>query len=97
MDALAERAAQWGVDREYTDARGERRTSPAAAIEKILDAVAPGRASPRQTAFPTTLILRRGKSLRPPLSGLPSDAMIGWRIAAGERTLASGAATPDDF
>jgi 4-alpha-glucanotransferase len=97
MDALAERAAQWGVDREYTDARGERRTSPAAAIEQILDAVAPGQASPRQTAFPTTVILRRGKPLRPPFSDLPADAMIGWRIAAGERTLASGAATPDDF
>lgn len=97
MEAFAERAAQWGVDREYTDARGERRTSPVGAIEKILEAVASGLASPRQNIFPTTLILRRGRPLQPPLPHLPADSMIGWRITAGERTLAAGAAPPDEF
>jgi 4-alpha-glucanotransferase len=96
-DALAERAAQWGVNREYTDARGERRTSPSDAIEKILEALAPGQAAPGKTLFPTTLILRRGRAVQPPLPDLPPDAIIGWRLAAGDRTVASGAAAPDEF
>jgi 4-alpha-glucanotransferase len=96
-EALVERAARWGVDREYTDARGERRNSPTVAIEKILDALAPGQAAPPQTDFPATLILRRGRPLAPPLPNLPPDAMIGWRLTADGRTVASGAATPDEF
>jgi 4-alpha-glucanotransferase len=96
MDPLAERAAQWGVDREYTDARGELRSSPPEALAKILEALASGHANPDPT-FPATFILRRGRQLQPPIPDLPPDAVIGWRVTSQTRTLAAGAAAPHEI
>src|SRR4051812_45598167 len=96
MDPLAERAAQWGVDREYRDARGELRTSPPDALAKILDALGSADASP-DSALPSTFILRRGRPLQPSMPDLPPDTVIGWRISSGTGPLAGGAAAPAEF
>src|SRR5215212_6244386 len=97
MDSLAERAARWGVDREYTDARGELRSSPSEALAKILDALASGQANPERS-IPSTFILRPGRPLQPPLPHLPGEATIGWRITAeGAATVAAGAAAAQEF
>src|SRR3954463_8814868 len=96
MDPLAERAAQWGVDREYRDARGELRTSPSDALAKILDALASTDAPPRGD-LPSTFILRRGRPLQPPMPDLPPDTVIGWRINSDARPLGGGAAAPSEF
>lgn len=96
MDLLAERAGQWGVDREYRDARGELRSSPPEALAKILDALASTDASPGE-ALPSTFILRRGRPLQPSLPELPADSVIGWRINSDAGALAGGAAAPSEF
>jgi 4-alpha-glucanotransferase len=93
MDPLAEPAAQWGVDREYRDARGELRTSPPEALTKILEALASAHPNPNP-ALASTFILRPGRQLQPPIPDLPPDAVVGWRITSQTRTLAAGASAP---
>jgi 4-alpha-glucanotransferase len=96
MDSLAERAARRGVDREYTDARGEIRSAPPEALEKILDALGNGRAG-QKTTLPSTLIMRRARGLRLSFPDLTPDTVIGWRITSGGRPLAAGSSEPPDF
>jgi 4-alpha-glucanotransferase len=87
MDRLAARAAEWGLEPDYYDARGTRRTVPEHALRRLLasldsqDVVSPPSRAP-------TLVWRRGRSHAIDLG--KSQGRADWRLTNAGREIASG-------
>jgi 4-alpha-glucanotransferase len=88
MDRTSELAAQWGIDTEYLDAYGCRRTADPDTVSRIIAAIASDRVSPR--LLPASIVFRRGRDQwlsLPPLAG-----PLHWSIFLEEQEIASGTA-----
>jgi 4-alpha-glucanotransferase len=88
MDRLAARAAEWGLEADYCDARGTRRTVPEHALRRLLASLdSQGIAAPNMEA--RTLVWRRERTRALDLEEGQSRAP--WRLTHADREIASGA------
>ena len=85
MDGLAARAAEWGVETEYSDARGTRRAVPEDALRRLL-ANLDSQHGTAGGGGARTLVWRRGRARVIDLD--EGDAR--WRLTDGDREVASG-------
>ena len=90
MDRTAERAAQWGIDSEYVDARGQPQKVDLEGLAKIVDAVAADHAAPPRRWLPATVFIRQIREPRIFLTGLP-PAGLRWVLLSVVGGVASGA------
>ena len=90
MDALAERAAAWGVDPEFVDARGVLRHVDAETIRRVIDVVSAGEARPSPRLLPLAIVARRGRTEPIAFRELPSDAAFRWTAISGATRIAEG-------
>src|SRR5438105_7599054 len=90
MDRLSELAAQWGIDSDYVDARGERRIADPEALAKIVDAVAADRVPPPERLLPATIIVRQGRPAQLDLPSLAHGVAVRWEILAADEPVAGG-------
>src|ERR1700730_12169185 len=89
MDDLAKRATEWGIEPEYIDARGERRTVELAALRRILAAIAGNREPPQHHLLPRTLVIRRGSEFSLPFKP-PEGARVHWRVIGRTNVVLEG-------
>jgi 4-alpha-glucanotransferase len=103
MDALAELAAEWGIERDYLDGQGFSRTVDRPTLRRILDIVSRGQSPPERRLLPAAVALRHGRGTAPALPDVPPSASIEWAVVSGEAKVAGGAAgsgawrLPDDL
>jgi 4-alpha-glucanotransferase len=90
MEALAERAAAWGVDPEFVDARGVLRHVDAETVRRVIDVVSAGEAPPSPRLLPPAIVARRGRTEPIAIRELPSDAACRWTVFSGVRRMAEG-------
>src|SRR3954447_3132904 len=90
MDRTAELAAQWGVDSEYVDARGQPQRVDTHGLSKIVEAVSSGHAPSPRRLLPSAVVLRQNREPRVFLIDAPPQGLRwevlgeGSRLAAGE-------------
>jgi 4-alpha-glucanotransferase len=88
MDRLAARAAEWGLEADYYDARGTHRTVPDHALRRLLASLdSPYAAAPRNVA--RTLIWRRGHTQSIDVDD--GESAASWRLTRAACELATGA------
>jgi 4-alpha-glucanotransferase len=87
MDRLAARAAEWGLQSQYYDARGTRRTVPERALRRLLASLDSHR-GPSSRSEPRTLIWRCERTRAIDLGG---QGRGHWHLTDGEREVAAGA------
>lgn len=103
MDALAELAAEWGIEPDYIDGRGLSRTVDRHILRRIVEILSGGQTPPKRRRLPPTVVLRRGRGTALALSDTPPSASIDWAVVSGEAKIASGTAPsgawrlPDDL
>jgi 4-alpha-glucanotransferase len=85
MSGISELAARWGIDTEYFDAYGKKRSPESAALSKIIAAVSYDRPTPRRV-LPSTIVFRRGRDASLPLAPLAGR----WTVLSGEQEIAAG-------
>jgi 4-alpha-glucanotransferase len=90
MEPVAELAAQWGVDCDYFDARGQRQVVDPESLARIVAAVADRRDPPRPRLLPPCVVVRRGGDSSIDLPGLQPCGRVRWEIVTPEETVASG-------
>jgi 4-alpha-glucanotransferase len=90
MEAIAERAAQWGIDTEYTDALGNQKVVDPDALAKIVEAVAADRDPPKPGTVPPVVVVRSGRDARLDVSAVSKPFVIRWDITADGATVAGG-------
>ena len=90
MDRTVERAAQWGIDSEYVDARGQPQKVDPEGLAKIVDAVAADQVAPQRRWLPATVFIRQNREPRIFLTGSP-PAGLRWEILSDDGRVASGA------
>jgi 4-alpha-glucanotransferase len=96
MDDLARRAAEWGVDWEYVDARGQPRQVAPHALKRVLEVVAGAQELPTRRLLPRTVVVRSGRTS--PILGSERDGLsVRWRVRAGTTRVLEGAADPTGF
>jgi 4-alpha-glucanotransferase len=87
MDRVAALAAEWGLEQNYVDARGVRRSVPEAALKRLLAALnAPDAEATNRR--PQTWIWRRGLTRHIDLAAGTSGAR--WQLTSEGRDVASG-------
>jgi 4-alpha-glucanotransferase len=87
MDRIAALAAEWGLEPDYFDARGTRRTVPQEALRQLLAALSSLDAA-LPCCRPQTWIWRQGLTRQIDLAGGISDAR--WRLTSDGGDVASG-------
>src|SRR5229473_3564735 len=103
MDALAELAAEWGIEPDYVDGRGLSRTVDRPILRRIVEILSRGQSPPKRRWLPPSVVLRRGRSTAVALPDTPPSASIHWAVVAGDTEIASGTAgsaawrLPDDL
>jgi 4-alpha-glucanotransferase len=88
MDRLAARAAEWGLESDYYDARGTYRTVPDHALRRLLASLDSQDAATKRGAT-RTLIWRRGHTQSIEIDD--GESAASWRLTGGICELASGA------
>ena len=103
MDALAELAAEWGIEPDYVDGRGLSRAVDRPILRRIVEILSRGQSPPKRRWLPPSVVLRRGRSTAVALPDTPPSASIHWAVVAGDTEIASGTAgsaawrLPDDL
>src|SRR2546429_9400782 len=90
MDALAELAAEWGIEPDYVDGRGLSRTVDRHILRRIVEILSRGQSPPKRRWLPPSVVLRRGRSTAVALRDTPPSASIHWAVVAGDTEIASG-------
>src|SRR6266851_3566174 len=103
MDALAELAAEWGIEPDYVDGRGLSRAVDRPILRRIVEILSRGQSPPKRRWLPPSIVLRHGRSTAVALPDTPPSASIHWAVVAGDTEIASGTAgsaawrLPDDL
>src|SRR5260370_25332820 len=90
MDALAELAAEWGIEPDYVDGRGLSRTVDRPILRRIVEILSRGQSPPKRRWLPPSVVLRRGRSTAVAIPDTPPSASIHWAVVAGDTEIASG-------
>ncbi len=85
MSGISELAAQWGIETEYFDAYGKKRSPDPSALSKIIAAVSSSRPPPHRL-LPSTIVFRRGRDACLPLAPIAGR----WIILSGGQEIAGG-------
>src|SRR5260370_8627254 len=92
MDALAELAAEWGIEPDYVDGRGLSRTVDRPILRRIVEILSRGQSPPKRRWLPPSVVLRHGRSTAVALPDTPPSASIHWAVVTGDTGIASGPA-----
>ena len=88
MSDLAARAAALGIETEYTDARGVRRTVATQTLERLIGALSGPEG--RIKSAPPAVVVRQGRGAAASLRGILP--LPGWRVVARGREIGRGSA-----
>jgi len=87
MDAILQRAAQWGIETRYRDAFGHERVADRGAVADLIELLSARGGVPRRLIDPT-VVLRHGRRTRLRVDA-PSGSKLRWEIFA-DASLRSG-------
>jgi 4-alpha-glucanotransferase len=78
MSERAVQAVQWGLETEYQDAFGQRRSADPEALAHLIEILSQSGERPRGM-LPQTCVIRSGRDRRLPLE-FPSDHVVAWTV-----------------
>src|SRR6266404_2140962 len=90
MDSLSARAAELGIDPDYVDGYGLRRSIEQDSLRRIIDAVSSAAIVPGKPRLPSSVVLRLGRSQPLVVHPHPPQAMLHWRVVSNTERIASG-------
>src|SRR3989442_15669098 len=82
MDSLSARAAELGIDPDYVDGYGLRRSIEQDSLRRVIGAVSSATIVPGKPRLPSSVVLRQGRSQPLVVHPHAPQAMLHWRVAS---------------